>query len=62
MRSYDRIRSRLESAVEEARDRHNREVEERHRTASDLAHAIEQYVRFTLHGMIPEDFQEDGEE
>ena len=58
MSAYDEIQSSLRAALEEAMARHAREVLHRRRTAAALARAVERYDRFTLHGMIPEDFTE----
>jgi hypothetical protein len=41
--------------------RHAREGFNKRRTAAALAKAVERYERFTLHGMIPEDFTKNEE-
>jgi hypothetical protein len=49
----------LDAELGEAITAHERELLNRHRTGEALARARERYDRFTLHGMIPEDFAED---
>lgn len=61
MSAYDEIRSILRAALEEARLCDAREVAHKGRTSAALARAIDRYDRFTLHGMIPEDFAENRE-
>jgi hypothetical protein len=58
MKCYEEVRSMLESAVREAAERHAAEMLDRQRTESLLAKAADEYERFTLHGMIPEDMTE----
>jgi hypothetical protein len=59
MKSYDDIKSMLDAELGAAITAHERELLNRHRTGEALASARERYDRFTLHGMIPEDFAED---
>ena len=59
--SYDDIKSILDAELGEATAAHERELLNRHRTGEALAKARERYDRFTLHGMIPEDLEEDDE-
>jgi len=59
MKSYDEIRSMLEAELEEAMTRHEGETLHRHHTGAALIKAIDRYRRFTNHGIIPEDFDED---
>lgn len=61
MSAYDEIRSSLRAALEEAKVRHACEALDKRRTSVALARAIDRYDRFTLHGMIPEDFTENPE-
>jgi hypothetical protein len=58
---YDEIRSILGTELSKARTAHEREGVNRHSTGDALKRAGERYERFTLHGMIPDNFKEDGE-
>ena len=59
MKTYDEIKTVLESALSEANANHEREASYRYRTAELLAEARDRYERFALHGMIPDGFEED---
>ena len=59
MKSYDEITTILDTALTEAMEAHEHEVFNRHHTGAALAKALERYNRFTLHGMIPEDLNDD---
>ena len=58
--SYDEIRSVLEAEMDEALKRHQAEEQDTDRTGALLARAIDRYRQFSDHGLIPDDFQEDG--
>lgn len=59
MKSYEEIRAILEGELNVARATHESEILNRDRTEKALARAQDRYDRFTLHGMIPDDFNED---
>ena len=59
MKSYDEIKTILESELNEAVAIHERETLNREHTGAAVERANERYSRVALHGMIPEDFIED---